>query len=66
VWAGAAGGREGHSPALLLELEKKAEGKKRKVLRLGSGYVSRPVAEYIIRDPRNELVIGELGCQFWR
>jgi spermidine synthase len=45
--------------AILPELEKKAEGKKRKVLMLGSGYVSRPAAEYILRDPRNELTIGE-------
>ncbi|KAH0835435.1 Saccharopine dehydrogenase-domain-containing protein [Lanmaoa asiatica] len=35
------------------------EGKKtRKILLLGSGYVSRPCAEYVVRDPSNELVIA--------
>lgn len=45
--------------AIIPEKEKKVEGKKRKVLRLGSGYVSWEGAEYILRDPRNELTIGE-------
>jgi spermidine synthase len=36
-----------------------AEGKKkRKVLLLGSGFVARPCAEYVARDPSNELTIG--------
>ncbi|KZO97422.1 hypothetical protein CALVIDRAFT_545260 [Calocera viscosa TUFC12733] len=34
------------------------DGKPRKVLLLGSGYVAGPAAEYILRDPRNELTIG--------
>ena len=32
--------------------------RKRKVLLLGSGFVARPCAEYVVRDPRNELTIG--------
>jgi hypothetical protein len=36
-----------------------AAGKpKKKVLLLGSGFVARPCAEYIVRDPSNELTIG--------
>lgn len=31
----------------------------RKVLLLGSGFVARPCAEYIVRDPHNELTIGK-------
>ncbi len=31
---------------------------KKKVLLLGSGFVARPAAEYISRDPSNELTIG--------
>ncbi|EJT98283.1 hypothetical protein DACRYDRAFT_24735 [Dacryopinax primogenitus] len=34
------------------------QGKTRKVLLLGNGYVAGPAAEYILRDPRNELTIG--------
>ena len=35
------------------------EGKKtRKILLLGSGFVARPCAEYVVRNPSNELVIG--------
>ncbi|KAH7914879.1 Saccharopine dehydrogenase-domain-containing protein [Hygrophoropsis aurantiaca] len=35
------------------------EGKKsRKVLLLGSGFVARPCAEYVVRDPSNELTIA--------
>jgi spermidine synthase len=35
------------------------EGKpKKKVLLLGSGFVARPCAEYIVRNPLNELTIG--------
>ena len=44
---------------ILPVLERKAEGETRRVLLLGSGYVARPAAEYILRDPRNELTIGE-------
>jgi hypothetical protein len=32
---------------------------KKKVLLLGSGFVARPAAEYIVRDPSNELTIGQ-------
>jgi hypothetical protein len=32
--------------------------KKRKVLLLGSGFVARPCAEYIVRNPLNELTVG--------
>lgn len=36
-----------------------AEGKRtRKILLLGSGFVARPCAEYVVRNPSNELVIG--------
>jgi spermidine synthase / saccharopine dehydrogenase (NADP+, L-glutamate-forming) len=31
---------------------------KKKVLLFGSGFVARPAAEYIVRDPSNELTIG--------
>ena len=34
----------------------------KKVLLLGSGFVARPCAEYVIRDPSNELTIGK--CNF--
>ncbi|KAH7886714.1 Saccharopine dehydrogenase-domain-containing protein [Phlebopus sp. FC_14] len=35
------------------------EGKKtRKILLLGSGFVARPCAEYVVRDPSNELTIA--------
>jgi len=33
-------------------------GQRRRVLMLGSGYVALPAAEYILRDPRNELTIA--------
>lgn len=43
-------------------LKAKENGKKiRKVLLLGAGLVARPCAEYILRDPTNELTIGELS-----
>ncbi|KII84993.1 hypothetical protein PLICRDRAFT_116968 [Plicaturopsis crispa FD-325 SS-3] len=46
-------GREAKAAAAL------AAGKKvRKVLLLGSGFVARPCAEYIVRDPSNELIIA--------
>ncbi|KDQ10872.1 hypothetical protein BOTBODRAFT_35823 [Botryobasidium botryosum FD-172 SS1] len=49
--------KEGKS--LLPNLEKAATAqRKRKVLLLGSGYVARPAAEYIVRDSSNELTIG--------
>lgn len=31
----------------------------KKVLLLGSGFVARPCAEYVVRDPSNELTIGK-------
>lgn len=31
----------------------------KKVLLLGSGFVARPCAEYVVRNPLNELTIGE-------
>ena len=34
-------------------------GKRKKVLLLGSGFVALPCAEYITRNPENELTIGE-------
>ena len=39
---------------------KATEGGKetRKILLLGSGFVARPCAEYVVRNPSNELVIG--------
>lgn len=33
-------------------------GQKKKILLLGSGFVARPCAEYIVRNPANELTIG--------
>lgn len=46
--------------SLLPKLKKEVDqAQRRKVLMLGSGYVARPAAEYILRDPRNELTIGE-------
>ncbi|KZW03319.1 hypothetical protein EXIGLDRAFT_636498, partial [Exidia glandulosa HHB12029] len=39
--------------------EQQSKGKpKRKVLLLGSGFVARPCAEYVVRDPSNELTIA--------
>jgi spermidine synthase / saccharopine dehydrogenase (NADP+, L-glutamate-forming) len=35
--------------------------KAKKILLLGSGYVAKPAAEYIVRDPINELTIGKLS-----
>ena len=32
----------------------------KKVLLLGSGFVARPCAEYVVRDPSNHLTIGKL------
>ena len=39
-----------------------ADKKSKKVLLLGSGFVAKPAAEYVVRDPSNNLTIGE----FWR
>ncbi len=36
------------------------KAKSKKILLLGSGYVAKPAAEYIVREPANELTIG--GC----
>ena len=38
----------------------KKDGPKKKVLLLGSGFVARPCAEYVVRSPLNSLTIG--GC----
>jgi spermidine synthase len=47
------------------EIQNQGEGKgKKKVLLLGSGYVARPCAEYLVRDPAIELTIGRL-CLFF-
>ncbi|KAI6018483.1 Saccharopine dehydrogenase-domain-containing protein [Pisolithus microcarpus] len=46
----------GRAAAALKALE---EGKKtRKILLLGSGFVARPCAEYVVRDPTNELTVA--------
>lgn len=45
-------GREGRAIA-------EASKPKKKVLLLGSGFVARPCAEYIVRDPSSELTVGE-------
>jgi hypothetical protein len=43
------------------EAEAKASRTKaKKVLLLGSGFVARPCAEYLVRDPSNELTVGTL------
>lgn len=40
-------------------VEAEAAGRKKKrVLLLGSGFVARPCAEYVVRNPENELTIG--------
>jgi spermidine synthase len=44
----------------LKEVVHQSEGKsKKKVLLLGSGYVARPCAEYLVRDPAIELTVGK-------
>ncbi|KAF7338576.1 Saccharopine dehydrogenase [Mycena venus] len=46
------------------EAEVKASGKKtKKILLLGSGFVARPCAEYLVRDPANELTVGKFACR---
>ena len=42
----------------LLKLQQNKQTKK--ILLLGSGFVARPCAEYIVRDPSNELTVGGL------
>ena len=42
-----------------------AEGSvQKKILLLGSGFVARPAAEYVVRDPKNHLTVGEHYCPF--
>ena len=44
------------------ELAKVTQNKsEKKVLLLGSGFVARPCAEYIVRDPSNKLTIGKVS-----
>jgi spermidine synthase len=50
--------KEGKSISPHLGPVLEAGAKERKVLLLGSGYVARPAAEYILRDPRNSMTIG--------
>jgi spermidine synthase / saccharopine dehydrogenase (NADP+, L-glutamate-forming) len=46
----------------LKDIQNQSEGTgKKKVLLLGSGYVARPCAEYLVRDPAIELTIGMLS-----
>ncbi|KAF7359445.1 Saccharopine dehydrogenase [Mycena sanguinolenta] len=46
------------------EAEVKTTGKKiNKILLLGSGFVARPCAEYLVRDPANELTVGKSTCR---
>lgn len=51
--------REGKNTLPVLGPQPKEGVKPRKVLLLGSGFVARPAAEYIVRDPSNQLIIGE-------
>ncbi|KIJ45926.1 hypothetical protein M422DRAFT_29570 [Sphaerobolus stellatus SS14] len=50
--------REGKNILPVLGAQRKEGAKTRKVLLLGSGFVARPAAEYIVRDPSNELIIA--------
>ena len=45
-------------PKIGPEARVQADGEKKKVLLLGSGFVARPCAEYIVRNPLNSLTIG--------
>jgi spermidine synthase / saccharopine dehydrogenase (NADP+, L-glutamate-forming) len=45
----------------LLKVQQSKQAKK--ILLLGSGFVARPCAEYIVRDPSNELTVGELHIE---
>jgi len=46
------------SKDLLPVLGPQATGLKKKILLLGSGFVAKPCAEYVVRNPDNELTIG--------
>ncbi|KIJ53533.1 hypothetical protein M422DRAFT_201755 [Sphaerobolus stellatus SS14] len=50
--------REGKNILPVLGAQRKEGAKAKKVLLLGSGFVARPAAEYIVRDPSNELIIA--------
>ncbi|KIJ50096.1 hypothetical protein M422DRAFT_777181 [Sphaerobolus stellatus SS14] len=50
--------RDGKNILPVLGAQRKEGAKTRKVLLLGSGFVARPAAEYIVRDPMNDLVIA--------
>lgn len=41
-----------------LKAEVEANKAQKKILLLGSGFVARPAAEYIVRDPSNRLTVG--------
>ena len=45
-------------------LKAKENGKKIHKVLLGAGLVSRPCAEYILRDPTNELTIDEISIHY--
>lgn len=38
--------------------EAQMNAEKKKILLLGSGFVARPAAEYIMREPTNQLSVG--------
>jgi spermidine synthase / saccharopine dehydrogenase (NADP+, L-glutamate-forming) len=44
------------------ESKKAKDGKRRRILLLGSGFVAKPCAEYVVRDPLNDLTIGRTNC----
>ena len=44
-------------PVLGVQVDK--DLKPKKILLLGSGFVARPCAEYVVRNPANQLTIGE-------
>ena len=46
-------------PVIGPEAKLQAGGQQKKVLLLGSGFVARPCAEYIVRNPFNHLTIGK-------
>lgn len=58
--------QEGEDIAPKLGRQAKDGEKRKKILLLGSGYVARPCAEYVVRDPMNDLTIGELIATFQR
>lgn len=53
------------SQCVLMSLREKAQIMKKtgmkRVLLLGSGYVSGPVVEYLTRDERTQVTVGELS-----